>query len=471
MIKKVTEYAAKWKMLRKEDKVIAGVSGGADSVCLLFVLLELRKKIGFGIVVVHVNHQLRGEAALRDECYVEELCKREGLLCEICREDVELIAKNRKQSLEEAGRNVRREAFMAALRKHGATKIALAHHKNDNAETLLMNLARGSGLKGLGGMQPVSGVMIRPLLCLERKEIEEYLKKQDVSYCTDETNSSDEYTRNRIRNHILPSLEREVNAKAVAHISETMEMLSGVQRYLEAETERYYRECVRRTDKNLLIIENPYENLPDIFQNSVIKKALACIAGAEKDIHAAHIGSVAELMTKQTGRRINLPYQITAKRCYEGVRLFRDMEMEETGSKAAEIAVDLSKDGEIRRENFVLRHWTAGAEEIEYGKNEKIYTKCFDYDIMKCTIHLRTRLPGDYLTLDHTGKTQKLKSYFINEKIPQEERDRILLLAEGNHVLWVIGYRRGYAYPLKKGAKKIIKIKIDKGENYYGRDS
>ena len=138
MQRKIEQYVSKWDMLKKEDKVITGVSGGADSICLLFVLLELQKKIPFELVVVHVNHGLRGEDADGDEAYVKELCKEHGIVCEIYSENVELIAKNRKQSTEEAGRYVRREAFQKAMQTHGGTKIALAHHKNDSVETFFM---------------------------------------------------------------------------------------------------------------------------------------------------------------------------------------------------------------------------------------------------------------------------------------------------------------------------------------------
>lgn len=232
MLKKIKEYADKWNMLEAGDKVVAGVSGGADSICLLFVLMELQKEIPFELTAVHVNHGLRAEAADRDEAYVRELCETYRIPCVSYRENVELIAKNRKQSLEEAGREVRREAFRRTMESWGGTKIALAHHKNDNAETFLMNLARGSGLKGLGGMLPVNGTIIRPLLAAERQEIEQYLKENGIAYCTDETNKSDDYTRNRIRNHMIPLLEDGVNKRAVAHISDTMERLREVQEFL-----------------------------------------------------------------------------------------------------------------------------------------------------------------------------------------------------------------------------------------------
>lgn len=177
---KVRKYVEKWGMLNAEDKVIAGVSGGADSVCLLLMLMELKKEKGFELAVVHVHHGIRGNAADADESYVRNLCEEIGVFLYTYHEDVVSVAKKRKQSIEEAGRDIRRQCFEQAMSDFGGTKIALAHHKDDNVETLILNLARGSALRGLGGMRPVSGAYIRPLLCLRRVEIETYLKRNTV---------------------------------------------------------------------------------------------------------------------------------------------------------------------------------------------------------------------------------------------------------------------------------------------------
>ena len=180
MLEKVKQYINKWHMLKSEDKVIVGVSGGADSICLVLMLLELRKAIGFEMVAVHVNHGLRGEEADDDQEYVKHFCEKHGLLCEAYFENVELVAKKWKQSTEEAGREVRRRFFEQAMQKHGGTKIALAHHQDDSAETFFIHLARGTGLRGLGGIAPIKGQVIRPLLCVRRKEIEDYLKNYNI---------------------------------------------------------------------------------------------------------------------------------------------------------------------------------------------------------------------------------------------------------------------------------------------------
>ncbi len=164
LIDKVNAYIDKYQMIKDGDHVVAGISGGPDSVCLFFVLLKLQKQKAFSLTAVHINHGLRGEDADADERFVVELCEKYQVPLEIFRVDLELIAGKRKQSLEEAGREVRREAFQSVLEKYGGNRIALAHHQNDNAETLLWNLARGTGLHGLCGIRPVNGVWIRPTM-------------------------------------------------------------------------------------------------------------------------------------------------------------------------------------------------------------------------------------------------------------------------------------------------------------------
>ena len=211
MYERVRAYVKKYHMLQEKDHVIAGVSGGADSVCLLFMLVKLQKEMRFGLTVVHIHHGLRGESADADENYVRALCEKLDVELLAFHEDVGRYAKEQKLTLEEAGRNVRRHIFEEVCHRKNGTRIALAHHQNDNAETLLWNLSRGCGLKGIGGISPVDGKYIRPLLGVRRQEIEEYLKENNIDYCTDETNLEDHYTRNRLRNHVIPYLEREIN--------------------------------------------------------------------------------------------------------------------------------------------------------------------------------------------------------------------------------------------------------------------
>ncbi len=447
MYKKVREYIKTHKMLGDEDKVIAGISGGADSICLLFMLLRLKQEMGFQIACVHVHHGLRGESADRDEEYVRSVCKKEGAELFVYHENVKGYARKHRLTEEEAGREVRRSRFEEVLREQGGTCIALAHHKNDNAETVLWNLCRGTGLKGLGGISPKNGIWIRPLLCLERREIESYLEKRGISYCTDETNLEDHYTRNRLRNRVIPYLEEKVNEKAVVHIAECAAKLKIIGEYLEAETARYMEQCRREgKDGGIVILKDKYGQVPGALKDEVILSLICEAAGRRKDVGDVHVKAVQQLMERQVGRRISLPYGLEAARSYEGICLRR----QDAEEKVAENPV------------FQMRIFEKNVESITFS--QKNYTKWFDYDIITNTVKIRHRQPGDYIVIDKEGRKQKLKQYFINTKIPQEIRDSIWLAADGKEIMWIAGYRQSQAYQVTDNTRRILEISIYGGE-------
>lgn len=443
MYRKVEAYVKEHHMLTKQDKVIAGVSGGADSICLLFMLLELQKETGFEIVAVHVNHGLRGEAADEDEAYVQKICQEQEVPLVVFRENVKEHAKKYGLTEEEAGREVRRKCFLKVKEEKNATKIALAHHKNDNVETFLWNLCRGTRLKGLGGILPVAGTFIRPLLCLSRKEIEDYLEKNGISYCMDETNLENNYTRNRIRNQILPALEDQVNAQSVSHMADVIENMRLLNEYVEAEVGRFKEACISKEQGGYILNKKEFENIPEVFRKNVIHELLGEAAGKKKDIESVHIKMVEELLGKQVGRKCDLPYELEAFRVYEGILLKK---------KKAELVEEEMPDVQIRM-------FPKTPEMVTFP--EKAYTKWFDYDIIKRTVKIRHRELGDYIVIDKSGKTQKLKQYFINEKIPQSERDKIWLVADGQQIMWIVGYRQNKAYQITDQTVTIMEISFE----------
>lgn len=464
-MEQIRAYVDRYHMLEQSDIVITGISGGADSVCLLFVLLELQKEIGFGIRAVHVHHGIRGEDADRDAEYVRQLTEELHVPCSIYCYDVESEAKKRKQSTEEAGREVRREAFFREMQLYHGTKIALAHHEDDNAETFLMNLSRGSRLQGLGGIRPVSGAMIRPLLCVRRKEIEDYLQRRGIGYCTDATNFENVYMRNKIRNCVIPYLEKEINPETVTHINGAMEQLRQIGEYMESQAEDAFRKYVRVEDGVLIEIEAKQE-LPEVIFDMVCHRAIAHAAGSEKDITRKHVKLLGEMWEQQEGNRLSLPYHLTGIRKRGGIRIGDAG----SGKNDADREI-LQEEFEIRpgirieAENLFLTAKLIEKSAFDYRNvPDNIYTKWFDYDIIKDTVTARKRRPGDYITIDETGRRQKLKSYLINEKIPREERDQLWLIAQGSHVLWVAGYRRGCAAHVSEQTKKILEITIHGGE-------
>lgn len=507
MMKNIIEqtgiYIRKHGMIRAGDTVITGVSGGADSVCLLFILSKLQKKLGFEIKACHVNHGIRGEAADADEAYVKQLCESLRIPCRFFHENVEWIAKKRKQSPEEAGRMVRREAFETMCREDGGTKIATAHHRDDNAETVLLNIARGTGLKGLCGIRPVQGKWIRPLLGLDREQIEIFLTEQGIRWCTDATNEEDAYTRNRIRHNILPVLKSQVNEGVVRHLEELSVQAQEVWEYLEKGIEAAWERCVEipgqeeREEKSrtlehvrgtgvdrvcsrcesLHIDGVRLEQEPPAVQKMLVKECLASVRGSEKDIGAVHLQAVMELFGRQCGRKLDLPGNVTAERTYRGVLISRRSETGRAAAQEDEVRLNIPgitslPDG-IRKADcrFVDISEAGKAKEIP----QKSYTKWIDYDIIKCNLSVRTRHSGDYLVVDDKGSRQKLKSWFINEKIPQKERDEMLLVADGQHIVWIPGHRMSRACQISNRTEKILEIKITEDKrnvrNDQGTDS
>lgn len=456
MYQQIKAYIDKWRMLSRDDIVIAGISGGADSICLLFVLSRLGKEMGFTVTAVHVNHGIRGKSAADDEKYVRQICERLHVGLEVFHENVKEYAKMHRLSEEEAGREVRRNAFEQTRKKYGGTKIALAHHQNDNAETLLWNLCRGTGLRGMGGIAPAAGVWIRPLLGIKRGQIEKWLDKEGIAYCTDETNLEDHYTRNKIRNHVIPYLEEHINSQSVKHMAETMVQMRELQDYIDGQVECYIEACTEnRKTEGLLIKEEVYIKIPGALRLYVLHGIVCQLAGRRKDIEVVHARMLSELWEKQVGRKVDLPYGISARRCYEGINIFNaGLIQEETANCDKEYG-------------FSSRIIDRTADMTTFP--EIPYTKWFDYDIIKNTVKIRHRMPGDYITINRDGGTQKLKQYFINEKIPQRDRDRIWLVADGNHVMWIVGYRQNQTYQITDKTSRILEIEFDGGKKD-GRD-
>lgn len=484
IIEQTESFIRKYDMIQKNDVVIAGVSGGADSVCLLFVLSMLREKIGFEVKVCHVNHGIRGADADADEAYVRKICRQLDIPCRFFHRNVELIARKRKQSPEEAGRTVRREAFGIMCAEDGGTRIATAHHRDDNAETMLLNIARGTGLKGLCGIRPVQGVWIRPLLHLDRVQIECWLKEKGIRWCTDATNEEDAYTRNRIRHNILPVLREQVNDKTVSHLEELAVQAREVWEYLEKGTDEAWHRCVEvlkadrektacgsRDIRLRIDAESLKKEMPAV-QKMLIRKCLSVLRGGEKDIGAVHLQLVTGLFDRQCGKSADLPGGIKAERTYSGVVIGRKEEYCEEQRYKEEVRPVIpgttalpGGNGEVTC-RFINASRAGEAKEIP----QKSYTKWIDYDIIKCSLSVRTRRSGDYLVIDDAGRRQKLKAWFINEKIPKHERERMLLVADGDHIIWIPGYRMSRACQITESTKTILEIKITEDEKNVRED-
>lgn len=462
MIKKVLEYVKKYQMIKSEDTIVAGVSGGADSVCLLFMLLEMQKQIPFSVEVVHVNHGIREDAA-EDACFVRDLCASRNIPYSLVEENVRERAKEHGVSEEEEGRAVRYQAFEKAL-GYRKGRIAVAHNSNDRAETMLFHLFRGTGLTGASGIRPVNGKIIRPILCLKRDEIEAWLRDKKIPFCKDSTNDLDLYTRNRIRHHVLAYAEKEICRGAAANMNRAADQLLHAEEYICRQTEAAMKRCVQNKDGQGKIGIKISELLKEdeYIQGRVLLESIAQAAGGRKDITEAHIKGVEALFRGTGSREMHLPYGLLVYKKYDlGMIQRKEEEKKEdlNGNKTGEV-YEISVPSIIEVEGLGRIELTRFPWKDSQNIPEKTYTKWFDYDKITSSVMFRTKRPGDFLTINHEMGHKSLQDYFVNEKVPKEDRSKIYLLAEGSHIMWIPGYRISEYYKVHKDTQTILQVKI-----------
>ena len=465
-------WANEQKVIGRGDNVIIGVSGGPDSLCLLFLMYQYSKRVGFSVSAVHFNHKIRGEKADEDEAFVKEVCDYLKIKCIIARADIPALAKKSGLSVEETGRIMRYKAFAKAAQAVGGV-IAVAHHMDDNAETILLNLARGSSVKGLTGIQEVGELegctVIRPLIKGTHAQIMEFLDSNELRYMEDETNLDLSYARNRIRHNIIPELEQ-VNQKAVEHIAATAEELAKVEDYLSRLTEDAYNSVVSERNNETVINTYKLLQLDPVIQGRLAYLAIGKALGTLRDVSKVHVDDLLALCKKQTGKQIDLPGDLVAVKNYYDISIRPDAEEYEPPETILEIPLDLEElyqntkqirlaDGSVL--SLLIAQVTDENRSVFLQKNE--YTKAFDYDTISGNLTLGRKASGDVICLKEGRK--KLKKFFIDEKIPQEMRNDILMIKDEKDVLWIVGYRIGENHKITDDTKLALLIGLSGGSD------
>lgn len=295
-------------LIQNGDKIVIGVSGGPDSIALLDMLIKLKNKINFSINVAHINHMIRTEA-IDDQKYVEQYCKNKNIPCFVKQEKVEKLAKKEKIGTEEAGRNLRYQFFNEILEKTNSNKIATAHTKNDNAETVLMNILRGTGTSGLKGIKANrENKYIRPLIECERKEIEEYCSENNLEPRIDKTNMENIYTRNKVRNLLIPYIQKEFNPSIIESINRLSQIASMENEYLEEQTIKTYEEIREEETKNQIILNLKKFNSQDVvIKNRIVLYTINRLFGSSSGIEKIHLQDIIKLCSNNIGNKFLIP--------------------------------------------------------------------------------------------------------------------------------------------------------------------
>lgn len=449
---RVTDYIHSHSMIDRGEKVCVAVSGGADSMCLLLLLKGLSKSMGFSLSAVHVEHGIRGQDSLEDMAFVSLQCKMQDIPLKTFSIDAVSVAEETGTTLEEAARNERYRIFSILP----DDRIALAHHMNDQAETFLFNVSRGTGTGGLKGMLPVRERYIRPLLCVTRREIEEYCHDNHIEYRTDATNADVNISRNRIRHDIVPGLEQ-INPGAVRHIFEITEEISRTENYLSEITMTALMDCVVSEDdqtREITIDLDLFEKLHDAIASRVIKEALIRISGRSKDISRRHVDSVLDLARGQSGHHVDLIYGIKARKTFRKLIIKGPGQYELTNP-------DNTTSFFPKLENELLSRDEVSKETILSPDN---YTKYIDYATIgdASLLTVRFRQPGDHISIKDGRK--KLKDLLIEGKIPKEERDNMILVALGSEIVWIPKLKRiGERFKVTEDTKKILRMELKNG--------
>ena len=458
-VKKAEGFIKEHKLIAAGDRVLIGLSGGGDSVCLFSVLKELSDRLGCTLGAFHVNHGIRGAEADEDERFSKELCDAHGIPFYSVKEDVPAYAKEHKLGVEEAGRELRYRAARQIAEREGYTKIALAHHRNDMAETFLFHLFRGSSLSGLSSIPAERDGIIRPLLGISKEEIEQFLTERKLPYRTDSTNCLTDYTRNKIRHEMVAFAEKEINAGAVEHIAESAAELTEINDYLEEVADTVYA-AAKRVGSGIRIPVALLTKCHGVVRKKVLYRMIGEAAGSKKDITREHVACVEDLLTGQSGRQVSLPYGLRASRSFSELVVGKQ-EATGTGPEQTNIPVEVPGDYFAEQEGKSLQFRT-----FPYKKNAEIpkneYTKWFDYDKIRGTLWLRSYRAGDRLGL-LTG-TKSVKSLWTEYKIPREERQKRLLIADDEQVLWIPGVRCCDNYRIDETTKTVLEIQKSGGK-------
>ena len=481
VIKKIEKTVEKYRMLNIRERVIVAVSGGPDSMALLGAMRHLLKIYELTLIVVHFNHGLRAERADEEEIFVHQVSESMGLICESVKSDIGMIRRERRKSIEETAREERFRFFERVRRQYHAHRIALGHHSHDQAETVMMNLLRGSGPEGLKGMLPVrEGMYIRPLIELTRDEIMTFLLSQRLPFMIDASNADDCYLRNRIRHHLLPGLKADYNPRLEENLCHTAEILRLEDDFLQMEVNRICadRKIVKENQDNPEIgIRIPaFLCLHEAVQNRLIKHLLLKYTKTRQGIGYIHIMAVRMFIQRShPSGSLHLPFSIELRREYDMVVIGRRKQpprrilpaghdavgtpehLTEAAVTPFSYDVNIPCKIDLREGDLSLHFDFVDRTAVRFDCHRTVF---MDYDRIVLPLTIRSLQPGDRMQPLGMATMKKLKNEFVDRKIPVRIRKQFPLLADTHSVLWMIGHMLSERVKITDKTIKILKIEM-----------
>ncbi len=445
------QYIISEKLLQPEQKILIGFSGGADSTALLHLLYLLKKKLPLQLIAVHINHQLRGEESDADESFVRQTCARLNVPAVIRK-----IQFESRRDLENQAREKRLEIMQKIMELYRFDLIAFGHQKNDQAETVLMNLARGTGITGMGGMFVKNNVIIRPLLIFSKTELENWLQQNKISWRIDTSNKNSSFIRNRIRNELIPWFENNLNPSIVDKLSSQASIFQQTDEWIKANLEKVLKRLIiDESTEQISLSLDVLKSLSDVEQFYALRNVYSMLGRTEHEFFHHSYQEVRKLFDSQGTKCSKLAHGVWVIKQYEKLMM----------SIKSPMATELPQVYEIdfEKSHFVFLNWRFTLRMLKKRPTHLLHTTTFqeiilDLNSISLPLTLRTRQSGDRFIPYGMSQEKKLKDFFIDEKVPKYDRDKVPILTDGEKILWVVGYRLDQRAVCPEDSHKLLHI-------------
>lgn len=446
-------------MLFGGERVLVALSGGPDSVFLLNALSSLKDEFKLVLHAIYIDHGLRSEETPLEIEFCKKLCERFSVPFITRTIDVKSFAKEKSMNRQEAARQLRYRVFEETAFEIKADKIALGHTADDQAETVLMRLLRGSGPLGLSGIPPVREMIIRPLIEVERQEIDKYLQSENIDFIVDSSNLKRDYIRNKIRHSLIPII-KEINPNIIETLSRTASIFREEERYFDVIVGKTLMRLVsKKSDSRIELFLAPLEAMERVILRRVLRKGIDETKGLT-GINFFHIEDIIELIkNSKTGSRLYLP---------KGIRVIKDYS---TLIITTELPVKLGTyklkvPGEVYLKEIGVFIHASMLEDQKLMTTVSSDIAFFDSEKLIFPLTIRARKNGDFFYPLGFGKRKKLQDFFVDEKVPRDEREAIPLILSGEEIIWVTGYRQDHRFRVTEETRKVLRLEVKKGKQF-----
>src|SRR4030042_1133800 len=454
LVHKVTNTIKKHSMLSGEEKILVGLSGGPDSVCLLHMLNKIKDDFRLSLYALYIDHWLRTDETGSEIEFCKNLCESLDIPFIIKSINVKSCVQELKINIQEAARQLRYKVFEETAYETNAHKIALGHTADDQAETVLMRLFRGSGTTGLSGIPPVRAGIIRPLIEIERTKIEQFLDEGKIDFIVDSSNLKKDYLRNKIRLSLIPML-KEFNPDIIETLSKTAELFRDEERFFTILVTKTMMKLIsRKTDTRIELFLAPLEIMDKVIMRRVLRRAIDETTGL-RGINFVHIEDIIEIIKNgKHGDRLYLPKGIREIKGYSNFTFTSEPPVR-LNTYTFEVPGEV-----ILKEGKVVIKAFLGNDVDDYGDGKPMAV--FDGEKTGTVLIIRPRENGDFFYPMGFGRRKKLQDYFVDEKVPRDERDSVPVVASGNDIVWIAGFRCDERFKVTKETKKVVKLEVKK---------